>query len=77
MQTRLDALQELKDEVATAERFIADMDQRVLSARHLTAHHLGLPWRESAKPQSSQESITDVDCNRRLQRESVNVDSGR
>jgi len=29
MQARLDALQELKDEVATAKRFIADMDQRV------------------------------------------------
>ena len=32
MQTRLDALQTLKDEVTTAEDFIADVDKRVRPA---------------------------------------------
>ena len=44
MQTRLDALQELKDEVETAERFITDMNQRVRSL-HLTLHFIDLLWR--------------------------------
>ena len=53
MQTRLDALQALKDEVATADCFIADVDQRVryglpCTAARRVCHGVELPGHKTA-----------------------------